>query len=110
LKTCDASEVTLAVHACVEKRTLSKAIPRHTIDLLRWERKKLDNVDVRLTQRQREVLQLLAEGKVIKEISVILHMSLRTANYHKYQIRKRLGANSDAELVRYAVRNQIVAA
>jgi DNA-binding NarL/FixJ family response regulator len=63
-----------------------------------------------LTAREREVLQLLAEGKVMKEIGVILDMSHRTVNYHKYRMRKLLGATSDAELVRYAIRNHIVAA
>jgi DNA-binding NarL/FixJ family response regulator len=111
LKTCAASEMKLAIHEVLRGHTyLSKAIPRDTIDLLRWEHKKLVNVDARLSDRQREVLQLLAEGKLMKEIGVILHMSHRTVTYHKYQIRKRLGVSSDAELVRYAIRNHIVAA
>jgi DNA-binding CsgD family transcriptional regulator len=70
----------------------------------------LVNVDERLTDRQREVLQLLAEGKAAKEIGVILHVSHRTVVYHKYKIMKKLGATSTAELVRYAVKNHIVAA
>src|SRR5450631_2999559 len=111
LKTCAASEMTLAVHEVLRGKTyLSKAMSRDTIDSLCWEHKKLVDVDERLTDRQREVLQLLAEGKVMKEIGVILHMSQRTANYHKYQIMKTLGATSTAELVRYAIRNHIVAA
>ena len=111
LKTCAASELTLAVHEVLRGKTyLSKAMSRDTIDPLRWEHKKLVNVDERLTDRQREVLQLLAEGKVMKEIGDILHMSYRTANYHKYQIMKTLGATSIAELVRYAIRNHMVAA
>jgi DNA-binding CsgD family transcriptional regulator len=59
--------------------------------------------------RQREVLQLVAEGKGMKEVGFILNLSPRTANYHKYEIRGKIGATSDAELVRYAVRNHIVA-
>jgi DNA-binding NarL/FixJ family response regulator len=111
LKTCAASEMTLAVHEVLRGKTyLSKAMSRDTIDSLCWEHKKLVNVDERLTDRQREVLQLLAEGKVMKEIGVILHMSRRTVNYYKYEIMRRLGARSTAELVRYAIRNHIVAA
>ena len=111
LKTCAASELTLAVHEVLRGKTyLSKALSRDTVDSLRWERRKLVNVDARLTDRQREVLQLLAEGKVMKEIGAILRMSHRTVNYHKYQMMKTLGARSTADLVRYAIRNHIVAA
>ena len=68
LKTCAASELTLAVHEVLRGRTyLSKAISRDTIDSLRWEHKKLLDVSLRLSKRQREVLQLVAEGKVMKD-------------------------------------------
>jgi DNA-binding NarL/FixJ family response regulator len=111
LKTCAASELTLAVHEVLRgKIYLSKALARDAVDALCSEHTKLVNVDERLTDRQREVLQLLAEGKIMKEIGDILNMSHSTANYHKYQIMKTLGATSIAELVRYAIRNHIVAA
>lgn len=61
-----------------------------------------------LTLRQREVLQLLAEGHPIKEIASILNISTRTVEYHKYQMMECLGIKSAAELVRFAVRNGIV--
>ncbi len=110
LKTCAASEMVLAVHEVLRGKTyVSEGMPRDTIDALRWEHKKLVDVK-RLSHRQREVLQLVAEGKVMKEVGFILNMSPRTATYHKYQIMKKLGATSTAELVRYAVRNHIVAA
>lgn len=48
------------------------------------------NKDVRVTDRQREVLELLAESKVMKEIGVILQLSQRTVTYHKYGLMKRL--------------------
>jgi DNA-binding NarL/FixJ family response regulator len=107
VKTCAASELTLAVHEVLRGRTyLSKTLSRHTINYIRWVHKE----DVRLTDRQREVLQLLAEGKVMKEIAFILNVSQRTVAYHKYVMMKRLGVRSSAELVKYAVRNHIVAA
>ena len=53
---------------------------------------------------------LLAEGKVMKEVAGILHMTTRTVAYHKYRIMEVLGATCNAELVKYAVRNHIVAA
>ena len=111
LKTCAAAEMVLAVTQVLRGRTyLSKAMSRDTIDSLRWQRKELVNEEERLTDRQREVLQLLAEGKVMKEIAGILHMTTRTVAYHKYRIMEVLGAKSNAELVKYAVRNHIVAA
>jgi DNA-binding NarL/FixJ family response regulator len=111
LKTSAASELTTAVREALRGRTyLSKDLSRDTIDSLRWQHNKLVDVNARLTHRQREVLQLLAEGKVMKEIAAILHTSPRTVNYHKYTMMKILGVKSNAELVRYAVRNHIVAA
>jgi DNA-binding CsgD family transcriptional regulator len=77
---------------------------------LRWENSKLVKEADRLSDRQREVLQLFAEGKVMKEIAEILHISVRTVLFHKYRIMELLGAKSNAELVRYAVRNHIIPA
>ena len=111
LKTCAASEIVLAVRQALRGKTyLSKAISRDAIDCLRWQHKGLIDQDDRLTDRQREVLQLLAEGKVMKEIGGILHMTTRTVAYHKYRIMDILGARSNSELVRYAVRKRMVAA
>jgi len=111
LKTCAAGELVLAVRTVLRGKTyLSKSLSRDTIDCLRWQHKKLVNEDERLTDRQIEVLQLLAEGKVMKEVGDILHMTTRTVAYHKYRMMEVLGAKSNAELVKYAVRNHIVAA
>ena len=62
----------------------------------------------RLTERQREILQLLAEGKSAKEIAAVLNISSRTVEFHKYHIMKDLGLKSAAELVHYAVRHGII--
>jgi DNA-binding NarL/FixJ family response regulator len=111
LKTCAATEMVLAVREVLRGKTyLSKALSRDSIDALRWQHKELLNEEERLTDRQREVLQLLAEGRVMKEIGGILHMTTRTVAYHKYRIMEVLGTRSNAELVKYAVRNHIVAA
>ena len=61
-----------------------------------------------LTRRQREVLQLLAEGYQAKEIASILDISTRTVEYHKYQMMKDIGMKTVADLVRYAVKHNIV--
>jgi DNA-binding NarL/FixJ family response regulator len=62
----------------------------------------------RLTPRQREILQLLAEGKSAKDIATVLNISSRTVEFHKYRIMKDLGLKSAAELVHYAVRHGII--
>lgn len=61
-----------------------------------------------LTARQREVLQLVAEGKSAKEIAAILNISPRTAETHKYKIMDELGLRSGAELIQYALRHGLV--
>jgi len=62
----------------------------------------------KLTSRQREVLQLLAEGKSAKEIAKILHISARTVEFHKYNIMEELGIKTSAELVQFAIKHGII--
>jgi len=62
-----------------------------------------------LTARQREVLQLVAEGKSLKEIATALDLSTKTVEYHKRSIMDELGLRTTAELTRYAIRHGIVA-
>lgn len=62
----------------------------------------------RLTPREREILQLLAEGKSNKEVSGILGISVKTAETHRANIMLKLDFHSITELVRYAVRNKII--
>ena len=61
-----------------------------------------------LTSRQREIVQLLAEGKSSKEVSALLNLSVKTVETHRANIMKRLSCHSVSDLVRYAVRNNIV--
>ena len=111
LKTCATSELVAAVREVLRGGTyLSSRISKETVDFLRRQHKKLVEEKTRLTERQREVLQLLAEGKVMKEIGGILNMSTRTVAFHKYRIMEVLGAKSNADLVKFAVRNHMTAA
>lgn len=66
--------------------------------------------DQRLTSREREVVQLLAEGKSNKELSVILGISVKTVETHRAAIMRKLRLGAFADLVRYAIRNGIVRA
>ena len=61
-----------------------------------------------LTPRQREVLQLLAEGRSMKEVASLLEVTPRTVAFHKYQMMEQLGLKSTAELIQYAVRHHVI--
>jgi DNA-binding NarL/FixJ family response regulator len=62
-----------------------------------------------LTQRQREILQLVAEGRTMKEVASILNISPRTAESHKYEMMHVLGLDTTAGLIQYAIRLRLVA-
>jgi len=64
----------------------------------------------RLTFRQREVLQLLAEGRTVKDIAVLLKISTRTVEFHKAQLMEQLSLRTTAELIKYALTHKILAA
>jgi DNA-binding CsgD family transcriptional regulator len=61
-----------------------------------------------LTDRQREVLQMLAEGRSLREISTALKISYRTVRFHKVRIMEELGISKNAELVQYAMKHGLV--
>ena len=69
---------------------------------------KKDLLSPNLTSREREVVQLLAEGKSTKEVAVHLDLSVKTAETHRSNIMRKLGLHSVSELVLYAVRNNII--
>jgi DNA-binding NarL/FixJ family response regulator len=111
LKTCAASELTTAVREVLKgKSYLSPTIAKDTVEFLLRQGKKLIEEGERLTERQREVLQLLAEGKCMKEVADVLNITTRTVAFHKYRIMEVLNAKSSAELVQYAIRNHLIAA
>jgi DNA-binding NarL/FixJ family response regulator len=111
LKTCAADEMVIAVRKVLRGMSyMSPSLSKDSIRFLRNQSKVLVEEQERLTERQREVLQLLAEGKVMKEVGGILNMTTRTVAFHKYRIMEVIGARSNAELVRYAVRNHMIAA
>jgi DNA-binding NarL/FixJ family response regulator len=72
------------------------------------EKKKEDGAAAVLTGREREVIQLLAEGKTSKEVAVALHLSVKTAETHRTNLMRKLGLHSVADLTLYAVRTGIV--
>jgi len=62
----------------------------------------------KLTLRQKEVLQLLAEGRSMKEVAALLNLTPRTVAFHKYTMMEQLNLKTGAELIQYAIKNSIV--
>ncbi|HEY3706169.1 MAG TPA: response regulator transcription factor [Terracidiphilus sp.] len=111
VKTSDATELVNALKDVLRGRTyLSSGISRDDVAVLRWQNKKFVQEEQRLTPRQIEVLELLVQGRRMKEIGVRLNLSARTVAFHKYRIMEVLGAKSNADLIKYAVRNHIAGA
>jgi DNA-binding NarL/FixJ family response regulator len=109
LKTSAADELVMAVRRVLRGMSyISPRICKETLGYSIRQSKMPVEEEERLTDRQREVLQLLAEGKVMKEVGGILNMTTRTVAFHKYRIMDVLGARSNADLVRYAIRNHLI--
>jgi RNA polymerase sigma factor (sigma-70 family) len=88
--------------------SLSPAITRLVVeDFLRWADVKDENPD-KLTPREREVLQLIAEGYKNKEIAEILKISVKTVRAHRTNIMQKLDLHSQGELIRYAIQKKII--
>ena len=110
LKTCAATELAIAVREVLRgKSYLSPMIAKDTVDFLLRQGKALVEEGQKLTERQREVLQLLAEGKAMKEVAGVLNLTPRTVAFHKYRIMEVLNVKSNAELVQYAIRHHLIA-
>ncbi len=110
LKHSAASELVTAIREALLGRTyVTPMIAGELLQSYREEKSgPLDSV-LRLTSRQSEVLQLIAEGRSAKEMAAVLKISIRTAEAHKAHILKALGLRSTAELVQYAIRNGVIA-
>jgi DNA-binding NarL/FixJ family response regulator len=106
LKNSAAAELVIAIREAMRGRTyVSPMIAEVMLSRLSDPTRK-DRIE--LTPRQREVLQLLAEGKSMKEAGSILNVSARTIEFHKQQIMEHLDLKTNAELVRYAVKEGLV--
>ena len=110
LKSSPGSELKAALGDVLRGRIyLSAAVTRDMDEVMGRMTSIHQDVWARLTPRQREVLQLLAEGKSHKEVANVLNISVKTAEYHKYAILDKLGLKTNAELVQYAIRHGIIA-
>ena len=110
LKTCASSELILAIRAALRgKCYVTPLVTKGMVGsfIQNAMRKKHPH---KLTIRQREVLQLLAEGRSMKEVANELSITARTVAFHKYTMMEQLQIKTSAELVHYAARNSIVGA
>ncbi|MHC4574018.1 MAG: response regulator [Planctomycetota bacterium] len=109
LKHSAPSELLTAIHEALKGHTyISPMIAQELMRLYKGETELKDDSLGALTLRQREVLQLLAEGKSAKEIAKILHISTRTVEFHKYSMMEQLGIKTSAELIHFAIKHGIV--
>ena len=88
---------------------LSSLIARDLLSILLEARADDSDRDTKLTARQRDVLQLIAEGRTMKEIATTLGISQRTAESHKYDMMQALGVKTTAALIQYAIKIKLVA-
>jgi DNA-binding NarL/FixJ family response regulator len=109
LKHSVASELVTAVREALQGRTyVTPLIAGELLQSYREGNSGLRDSAQQLTARQREVLQLFAEGRSAKEVAAELKISVRTAEAHKAHILETLGLRTTAELVQYAIRNGII--
>lgn len=100
LKHAASSELVAAIHMALDDQVY--VTPRIALDVARTETEAAE--EATLTARQKEVLRLLTQGLVTKEIAHRLGISARTVEYHKYKAMEDLGLRTTAELIRYTVR------
>ena len=116
LKSDAGRDLVAAVEALESQKTFfTPRVSQMVLDgFLNREKKRSEIEDVAnssgdlLTAREREVIQLLAEGRTSKEVAVTLNLSVKTAETHRTNLMRKLGLHSVADLTRYAVRNGIV--
>lgn len=109
LKLCGADEFVKAIQSVARGITyITPLIAGDLISTLLTAKETERPRETTLTVRQREVLQLLAEGKTMKEVATVLGISTRTAESHKYEIMRLLGVDTTAGLIRYAVQIKLV--
>ena len=109
LKQSAAEELPTAIREALKGRSwVTPLIAGQVFEALLKRKGREDRPSVTLTSREREVLQLIAEGKGVKEASGILNVSTRTVEFHKYNIMEKLRLRTTAELTQYAIRNGLI--
>jgi DNA-binding NarL/FixJ family response regulator len=111
LKRAAASELKTAIREVIKgHHYVSPLVTRNALELLISASTSEGTRSNCLTSRQREVLQLVAEGRSRKEIASILNISIKTVEFHKEAIARKLNLNTTADFTRYAIEHRIIAA
>jgi DNA-binding NarL/FixJ family response regulator len=109
LKSSAGEELITAIHEVSKGRSyVTPLITKDVLNFLMGAAGQPEQPAVKLTPRQREVLQLVAEGRTMKEIASIMNISARTVESHKYEMMEALGVQTNAELVQYAIKIGLV--
>lgn len=109
LKSAPSQEIKTAIRTALAGKTyLPSRMAQEVAPFLREGSHPIKKRTSRLTPRQREVLQLLAEGRTGKQIADVLCLSPRTVEFHKYSMMQQLGLHSTAELTRYAMKHGLI--
>ena len=110
LKHSAPAELVMAIHAALEGKTyITPTVAGAVLDAMKRGQEETTDGAALLTPRQREILQLLAEGSSAKEIAGTLGISPRTVEFHKYQMMESLRVHTSAELIHFAIKQGIVA-
>jgi DNA-binding NarL/FixJ family response regulator len=109
LKHSAPDELVTAIHEALKGRTyVTPMIAGDLMESYKNGSYTLNDLSTKLSTRQREILQLLAEGRLAKEIADILNISPRTVEFHKYKMMEALRIKTSAELVQYAIKHKII--
>jgi DNA-binding NarL/FixJ family response regulator len=109
LKHSASVELVAAIRAALQGKTyLTPQLAGEVLEAMKEGSEQAGDPVTSLTPRQREVLQLLAEGRSAKEIAASLGISARTVEFHKYQMMETLDLHTNAELVHFAIKHGVV--
>jgi len=109
LKHSAPAELLTAIRAALQGRTyLTPLLAGEVLEAMKQGPERAGDPVASITPRQREVLQLLVEGLSAKEIASSLSLSVRTVEFHKYQMMETLGIRTNAELIRFAIKHGLV--
>ncbi|HEY7697756.1 MAG TPA: response regulator transcription factor [Vicinamibacteria bacterium] len=109
LKHSAPDELVMAIRAALNgQKYITPAMAGEVLESIQSDPESTQDPIASLTPRQREILQLLAEGKTAKEIAAILGISTRTVEFHKYEMMQSAGIHTSAELVHFAIKHGLV--
>jgi DNA-binding NarL/FixJ family response regulator len=109
LKHSAPAELLTAIRAALEGQIyLTPQLAGEVLDSMKQGPGKAADPVVSLTPRQREIVQLVAEGRSAKEIAASLSISTRTVEFHKYQMMETLGLHTNSELIHFAIKHGLV--